>query len=114
MKNIDKIVKHYHRAMGSELLKVNVPEWEMDIYFKKSYPFEDEAKIVDLQTQGKLVEALVMSLVVKARDKDGKRLFNDADMMVFMKEADTAVVTRVASEINNQITKPTISELTKE
>ena len=41
-------------------------------------------------------------------------MFNDADMMVFMKEADTAVVTRVASEINNQITKPTISELTKE
>ena len=114
MKNIDKITKHYHRAIGGDLMKINVPEWEMDIYFKKSYPFEDEAKIVDLQTQGRLVEALVMSLVVKARDKDGKRLFSDADMMVFMKEADTAVVTRVASEINNQIQKPTISELTKE
>lgn len=109
-----KIAKHYQRSISGELLKLNVPEWEMDIYYRKTYSFQDEAKIIELQTQGKVVEALVRSLVVKARDKDGKRIFSDVDEINLMNEADPNVITRVCGVINNASSRPDPKELEKE
>ena len=109
-----KIAKHYQRAIGGGLQKINVPEWEMDIYYRKTYSFQDESKIIELQTQGKVVEALVKSLVVKARDKDGRRIFSDADEINLMNEADPAVITRVCGVINNASARPDPVDLEKE
>jgi hypothetical protein len=114
MKTLEKITKHYHREINGELEKIEVPEWEMDIYFKRTYPFEDEAKVIELQSQGKVVDALVESLIVKARDKDGKRIFSEADRIVLMKEADPTVITKVAGTINNASLRPKVSDLAKE
>lgn len=114
MKTLEKITKHYHREINGDLEKIEVPEWEMDIYFKRTYPFEDEAKVIELQSQGKVVDALVESLIVKARDKDGKRIFSDADRIVLMKEADPTVITKVAGAINNASLRPKVSDLAKE
>ena len=96
-----KITEHYRSAIGGEMMKINVPEWDMDIYCRKTYPFKDEARVVELQAKGKTVEALVESLIVKSLDKDGKRIFVDLDKTSLMHEADPAVITKVASAINN-------------
>lgn len=114
MSTIQKIAKHYHRQIGGELQKLNVPEWDMDIYYRPTYSFQDESKIIELQTQGKVVDALVKSLVIKARDKDGKRIFTDADEINLMNEADPTVITRVCAVINNASIKPDPKELEKE
>lgn len=114
MKTLDKITKHYHREINGDLEKMNVPEWEMDIYYKRTYPFEDEARVIELQSQGKVVDALVESLIVKARDSEGKKIFTDADRIVLMKEADPTVITRVAGEINNASLRPKVKDLAKE
>lgn len=114
MKTLEKITKHYHREISGDLEKLNVPEWDMDIYYKRTYPFEDEARVIELQSQGKVVDALVESLVVKARDKDGKKIFSEADRIVLMKEADPTVITRIAGTINNASLRPKVSELAKE
>ena len=97
----EKIAKHYHTAIGGELIKYNVDEWETDIYFRSTYPLKDESKILQLQAEGKTVEALVESIVTKARSKDGKRLFMDADKVKLMNEADPMTVVKVATAINN-------------
>lgn len=97
----DKISKHYQSAIGGELQKYHCKEWDTDIYFRGTYPLKDESKILELQTQGKTVEALVESIVTKARDKDGKRMFADADKVKLMNEADPMTVVKVASAINN-------------
>lgn len=97
----DKISKHYMQSIGGELKKIHCEEWDCDIYYRTTYPLKDEAKIMQLTTEGKAVEALVESIVTKARDKDGKRLFHDADRIKLMNEADPNVVIRVASAINN-------------
>ena len=113
-KTLEKIANHYRQAITGELEKIEVPEWDMDIYCKRTYPFKDEAKVIEFQSQGKTVEALVESLIVKALDKDGKRLFFDADRVNLMNEADPAVIVRVAGVINNMSMRPPVKKTIKE
>ena len=86
----------------------------MDIYCKKTYSFKDESKVIEMQGQGKTVEALIESLIVKALDKDGKRIFMDADRINLMNEADPAVIVRVAGQINNMSLRQPIGDVVKE
>ena len=97
-----KITEHYRSAIGGEMMKINVPEWDMDIYCRKTYPFKDEARVV------------VESLIVKSLDKDGKRIFVDLDKTSLMHEADPAVITKVASAINNFEQRVDVEALAKE
>ena len=46
-----------------------------------------------------MVEALVETLLVKALNKDGSRVFTNADKVVLMREVDPDVIIRVVSAI---------------
>lgn len=109
-----KIAQHYQSAISGDMSKISVPEWDMDIYCRKTYPFREEAKIIELQSQGKTVDALVESLVVKALDKDGKKIFTSADRISLMNEADPSVIVRIVGEINNAEQKAKFEDLVKE
>ena len=109
-----QITDHYRSAISGEMMKINVPEWDMDIYCRKTYPFKDEARVVELQSKGKTVEALVESLIIKALNKDGKRIFVDLDKTSLRHEADPAVITKVASAINNFEARVDLETLAKE
>jgi len=99
---MSKITNHYQTAISdANMHKVHIKEWDMDIYFRNTYSFKDESRVVELQTQGKVVEALVESLIIKARDKDGNRIFSDADRLTLLNEADPAIITRVCTAISN-------------
>ena len=101
MSIMDKIGKHYQSSIAGELKKIHVEEWETDIYCRTTYPLKDEAKVMELQAAGKTIEAVIESIIVKARDKNGKRLFHDADRIKLMNEADPLVVVKVGTAINN-------------
>lgn len=109
-----KIAQHYQSAIGGEMTKISIPEWDMDVYCRKTYPFREEARIIELQAQGKTVEALVESLIVKALDKDGKKIFTSADRISLMNEADPAVIIRIVGEINNAEQRAKFEDLIKE
>ena len=95
-----KIAKHYQNAIGGELKKYHCEEWDTDIFYRTTYPLKDEAKVLELQAAGKTIEAVIESIIVKARDKNGKRLFHDADRIKLMNEADPLVVVKVGTAIN--------------
>tara|TARA_R100000234_G_C4963765_1_gene162984 strand:+ start:101 stop:445 length:345 start_codon:yes stop_codon:yes gene_type:complete len=97
----DKIAKHYQASISGDLQKIHVEEWDTDIYCRTTYPLKDEAKVLELQAAGKTIEAVIESIIVKARDKNGKRLFHDADRVKLMNEADPLVVVKVGTAINN-------------
>jgi hypothetical protein len=111
---IAKIAQHYQSAISGELTKINIPEWDMEIYCRKTYPFKEESKIIELQSQGKTVDALVESLIVKALDKEGKKIFTAYDRVSLMSEADPSVIVRVVGEINNLEQRAKIEDLVKE
>jgi hypothetical protein len=110
----DKISQHYQQSIAGDLQKYHCEEWGTDIYFRTTHPFKDESKIVDLATKGNLVDALVETLIVKAKDANGKRLFTDADRVKLLNEADPSVIIKVAGAINNAKLNVTAEDAAKE
>ena len=90
---------HFRNALSQELKSVEVPEWDSTIYFKTATTFATEKKILDLHSKGEMVEALVETLLHKALDKDGNRVFTNADKVVMMREVDPEIIIRVVSEM---------------
>tara|TARA_B100000519_G_C13999569_1_gene323295 strand:- start:178 stop:525 length:348 start_codon:yes stop_codon:yes gene_type:complete len=113
-KTLENITTHYQKEIAGDKLKLEVPEWKLDVYYKRTYPFKVESKVLEMQAKGQLVEALVESLIQKALDKNGKKIFDEADRSVLMNEADPNVITKVASVINNANLKPKVDTLVKE
>jgi hypothetical protein len=100
-KVLDKATAHFRNRISGAMKKITVPEWDCDIYYKEASSLKEEGKILELNQQGKTVEALVESLVVKARNEDGTKMFAMPDKMILMNEVDPSVLIRVISEINN-------------
>lgn len=103
MSVIQNASEHFKSKLAGGLQKVSVPEWKVDIYFKPAYPFAIEQKIIQLQTQGNTVEALVETLIQKALDPEGKPLFTRFDKQSLMNEVDPNVIIRVCAEINTPV-----------
>jgi len=101
-KILEKATAHFRDRISGEMKKIHVPEWECDIYFKASITLREQSKLIELATQGKTVEALVETLIVKARNIDGTKMFTMPDKMTFMNEVDPNVIIRIVSEINEQ------------
>lgn len=97
---IQKATAHFRERISAEMKMVYVPEWDAKIWFKPTITLKEQSKLIELSTQGKTVEALVESLIVKARNEDGSKMFTMPDKVVFMNEVDPQVIIRVVGEIN--------------
>jgi hypothetical protein len=99
-KILDKATSHFREKLSGDLKSIDVPEWDAKIFFKSVITLREQSKLIELSSQGKQVEALVESLVVKARNEDGSKMFTMPDKVTLMNEVDPAVLIRVVSEIN--------------
>lgn len=91
---------HYKEQLAGELKSIEVPEWNTTIYYKTLSNFIEEQKVIELHNKGNLVEALVETLIQKAMDEQGKKMFKNGDRDVLMREVDPNVIIRVCTEIN--------------
>lgn len=98
---LDKATAHFRNRISGEMKSIEVPEWECKIYFKEANTMREEAKLVELAQQGKTVEALVETLITKARNQDGSKMFSIADKATFMNEVDPNVIIRVVADMNS-------------
>jgi hypothetical protein len=100
MSILQKATQHFRAKLDGSLEKITVPEWESDIYYYPTTPLKDESSILKLQQEGKTVEALVQSLIVKCRNADGSKMFAPADRVTLLNEVDPKIIIRVAGQIN--------------
>jgi hypothetical protein len=100
-KVLDKAPAQFRNKISGEMRKIEVPEWECNIWVKNSATLREESMILELSLQGKSVEALVESIIVKARNEDGTKMFGMPDKVTFMNEVDPQIIIRVAADINN-------------
>lgn len=100
-KILEKATAHFRNKISGSMRKIHVDEWDCDIWVRNSSTLKEEAKILEFSQQGKTVEALVESIIAKARNEDGTKIFNMADKVTFMNEIDPAVIIKIASEINS-------------
>jgi len=101
MKVLEKATGHFREKLTADMKTVFVPEWESKIYFKTTITLKEQSKLIELATSGKQVEALVETLIVKARNEDGTKMFTPLDKQVFLNEVDPNVIIRVVAEINS-------------
>lgn len=99
-KVLDQATSHFREKISSSMKFVDVPEWGTKIYFKSAITLREQSKLIELAAQGKQVEALVESLIVKARNEDGTKMFSMPDKMILLNEVDPTVIIRVVGEIN--------------
>lgn len=100
-KVLEQATAHFRNQISGEMKSIDVPEWKSKIYFKTATTLREEGKILELSQQGKTVEALVESLIIKARHEDGTKMFGLADKVVLMNEVDPKVLVRVVGEMNS-------------
>lgn len=101
VKPMEKITGHFRNKITGQMKSIYVPEWDMEIFFKEVNTLTEESKMLALAQQGKTIEALVETLITKARDKDGNKIFKPMDKVTLMNEADPSVVIRITGEINS-------------
>lgn len=98
-KLIDRAEAHFQEVLGQGLKgPIVVPEWDAEIYYKPSTTLAEEAKVIELTQQNKSTEALVVTLITRARDKEGKSLFSMADKLKLMNRADPKVILSVVTQ----------------
>ena len=113
-KVLEKATAHFRNKLSEELQSIVVPEWDnAKIYFKSVVTLKEQGKMIELANAGKQVEALVESLITKARNEDGTKMFNMVDKVTLMNEVDPAVLIRVVGEINNASQEPTLDDVEK-
>jgi len=100
---MDNATQHFKEQLSGGLLSIEVPEWGATIWFKPAFTFAQQEKIIQLSNEGKMVEAMIETLIVRSLDKDGKRLFTHASKTRLMNEVDPNIIIRVVGEMNQEI-----------
>ena len=101
MSVINRATAHY---ASQERLIISVPEWGDDKEPLEIHVFP--MTMAEVNMMGKIaskkatnIEQAANVIVVKAKDKDGKRMFSVSDRDKLMQEADYRVVSRIAERI---------------
>ena len=68
---------------------------------------------MQLHQQGKVVEALVETIITKARNKDGSKMFQPAERTILLNEADPEVLVKIATELNSTDNQYNVDEIAK-
>ena len=99
-----RATEHFRSKVGGEMKTLQVPEWgNAKIYYKPVSTLKEQSKLVELASQNKTVEALVESLVMRARNEDGTKMFTMADKVILMNEVDPTVIIRIVGDMNKNI-----------
>jgi hypothetical protein len=98
---IEAATGHFKNRLNGDLGKYHCEEWGIDIYYNSTASLTVENKIMALQQQNKTAEALVESIIAKALDKNGDRLFRSTDKPAFLHEVDPNVIIKLATKLNN-------------
>lgn len=100
-KLIDRATAHFTDVLAQGLKgPINVPEWDTDIYYRPSTTLAEENKIIELTSKGKSTEALVWTLIQRARDKDDNLLFEAGDVQKLLRSVDPKIILSVVTKFN--------------
>jgi len=92
---LDNAKSHFDKI---EVRTIEVPEWDTIIY---STPFTmGEKKSLWKFAKDDDFEFMVRTLILKALDKDGKKLFDISDKIDLMNKVSPDVITRIVGEIS--------------
>ena len=95
MSDILEQAKEHFKAIDRKI--IDVPEWKITIY-AKPLTLADK-RILTRNTKPDDVTLFADVLILKAEDKEGKKLYSLEDKQTLMRSVDPEVVARVAQDI---------------
>lgn len=106
----------FRDRMSGKLQYSEVPEWQVDgkptkIYYKPSMNFKDQGEVLKLHAENKQAEAVAMTLILRAMDEDGVKLFKRANLTEMMRSLDPEIISRVVSEMGGD--EPDVEDAAK-
>jgi len=108
---IERAMAHYAPKLD-DVRAIEVPEWGVTIYVKPA-----NLAVRDKLYQASIkhgLSALADTLILRALNEDGMRVFKPVDRVHLLNEVDPDVLTRVASEINDDLDGLTDEAITEE
>ena len=102
MSVLNKATGHFKEKLSGEMKSIDVPEWETTIYYKSVSTFVQQQKVIELHSKGKMVDALIETLIGRSLDENGKKIFGHGDRDVLMREVDPNIIIRVCTAINEE------------
>lgn len=97
---LEKAKKHYKVKLTAEPRKINVPEWDCDLYIKPGLNLQNLGEIMQAANSGKPAEAMALTLIYRLIDESGKPIFSKMEKTELMKHVDPDVMARIVNEIN--------------
>ena len=102
MSEIKKYAKDHFSERMSVLRCLTVPEWgNGKVYYKQSMNFRDQGAVLRLHADNKPADAVIMTLILKSLDKDGKKLFSKSEMTEISLSYSPEVVSRIVTEMSD-------------
>ena len=101
MSVIDRVKEHFE---SQEVKKIEVAEWGEEgqplVIYSKPFTLAEKRNLFKGAKNDDL-GVLVDAIMLKARDKEGNKIFKLDDKQVLLNNADPEVIARVATEILN-------------
>ena len=97
MSVIDRVKNHFETL---KTITIEVPEWKTTIYAKPLTLNEKRKLYRNLGSKGDDISLMMVEdIILKAEDKDGKKLFTSDDRDRLLNKVDSDVVSDIASHI---------------
>ena len=101
---LDAAKTQFRDRLSSGLSQLVVPEWEVNgkptkIYFKSAMTMKEQGEVLQLTNTNKQAESVVMTLIIRALDADGKKMFRRAHMTEIMNQLDPDIISRIVVEM---------------
>ena len=106
----------FRERMSAPLGRILIPEWTVDgkpaeIFFRPTMNFKQQGEVLRLASEGKQAEAVVLTLIFRALDADGKPLFRKVNQTEILNEMDPDLIGRIVGEMGGD--DLTIEEMEK-
>jgi hypothetical protein len=101
MSVIEKAKAHYQAKLSAEPRPISIPEWELEAFIKPGISLERLGEIMQAANENKTAEAMVLTIVYRLIDGEGKQIFKKLDKLELLKAVDPDVLADIVNKINN-------------
>jgi len=95
---LDRATAHFKSQLTGQPQEIDVPEWGTKIYVRPMNGIQHDA-IYKLLDKGQFFEARVEALLQRAKDADGKPVFNRVERQELLRSVDPKVIVRITDEM---------------
>ena len=118
MSDVLNIAKEQFKAsLSGELQSFEVPQWEdkdgkpIRIYFRQSMRLSQKSRVLKHYMKEEFDKATAMQIIFRARDKDGKHMFQMGHLDQLTDECDGEVLEFISRKMNEMA--PALDEIEK-